>query len=204
MRIIALVPVKDLARAKSRLTPPFTADERAAFVLDTLTHVLGAIAASGVVARTLVVSPDETVRMRAEALGATPLFDTVGELNAALDLARVVAVTDGADAVLVVHADLPRLLPAEITAMVAALPIPPAVVLASDYTGTGTNALLVAPPHALPFQFGTGSFARHRADAAARSLPYAVYRAEGIAGDVDTPDDMLSGATSGPRSAARE
>ncbi len=192
MRIVALVPVKGLAQAKSRLTPPFTASERAAFMRDALTHVLGAITASGVVARTLVVSPDETVHAQAIALGATPLLDTAGDLNGALDLARVAALAGSADAVLVVHADLPRLLPAEIAAIVAALPPPPAVVFAPDHTGTGTNALLVAPPDALPFHFGTGSFAHHRAEANARALPYAIVRAPGVAGDVDTPDDMLS------------
>jgi len=203
MRIVALVPVKNLARAKSRLTPPYTLDERAAFVRDTLAHVLSAITASGVVARTLVVSPDATVWEQAVALGATSVPDTAGKLNRALDLARAVALGDGADAVLVVHADLPRLLPTEIAAMVAMLPVSPAAVLAPDHTGTGTNALLLAPPDALPFRFGTGSFARHRAEAAARALPYVTYHAVGIAGDVDTPDDMVV-AVSGQHPAVGE
>ena len=204
MRIVALVPVKDLAHAKSRLTPPYTRDERAAFVRDTLAHVLWAITASGVVARTLVVSPDATVWEQAVALGATPVPDTAGELNRALDLARAAALADGADAVLVVHADLPRLLPTEIAAMVAILPtLLPAAVLAPDHTGTGTNALLLAPPDALPFRFGTGSFAQHRAEAEARALPYVTYYAVGIAGDVDTPDDMVV-AVSGRRPAIGE
>jgi len=203
MRIVALVPVKDLAHAKSRLTPPYTLDERAAFVRDTLAHVLWAITASGVVARTLVVSPDATVWEQAVALGATAVPDTAGELNRALDLARAAALADGADAVLVVHADLPRLLPTEIAAMVAMLPVSPAAVLAPDHTGTGTNALLLAPPDALPFRFGAGSLAHHRAEAAARSLPYATYHAVGIAGDVDSPDDMVV-AISGRQPAASE
>jgi len=196
MRIVALVPVKNLADAKSRLTPPFTVGERAAFMRDALVHVLQAITASGAVAQTFVVSPDEAIHAQASALGARPLLDTAGDLNGALDLARVAALADGADAVLVVHADLPHLLATEIAAIVAALPPPPSVVFAPDHTGTGTNALLVAPPDALPFRFGAGSFAHHRAEADARALPYAIVRAPGVAGDVDTPDDMLSVAAS--------
>lgn len=203
MRIVALVPVKDLAHAKSRLTPPYTPDERAVFMRDTLAHVLWAITASGVVARTFVVSPDVAVWEQAVALGATSVPDTAGELNRALDLARAAALADGADAVLVVHADLPRLLPTEIAAMVAMLPIAPAAVLAPDYTGTGTNALLLAPPDALPFRFGAGSLAHHCAEAVARALPYVTYHAVGIAGDVDTPDDMVV-AISGRQPAVSE
>ncbi|MCA1666730.1 MAG: 2-phospho-L-lactate guanylyltransferase, partial [Thermomicrobia bacterium] len=69
-------------------------------------------------------------------------------------------------------------------------PPSPSAVLAPDYTGSGTNALLLAPPDALPFRFGPNSFARHVAAAEQRSVPYAIARAPGIAGDVDTPDDV--------------
>ena len=72
----------------------------------------------------------------------------------------------------------------------ALLPPPPAAVLAPDHTGSGTNALLLAPPDALPFLFGPDSFARHSQPREARHLPYAIAHAPGIAGDVDTPDDV--------------
>ena len=191
MKIIALVPVKALAHAKSRLSPPFTPEERADFMLRSLEHVLWAITASGVVAETLVVSPDARVLALAADMGATPLPDDSDGLNAALDVARAAAIRRGADAILAVHADLPRLLPDEIAALVDVLPAPPAVAVARDHTGTGTNALLLAPPDVLPFAFGPASFARHRAEAARRGLLSIPFFATGIAGDVDTPEDML-------------
>jgi 2-phospho-L-lactate guanylyltransferase len=190
VRIHALIPVKGLASAKSRLTPPFSNDERAALTLAMLRHVVTAAQSSGVLARITVISPDTAVLDVAEGIGVVALRQRTVGLNPALDEARADAILHGAEAVLALHADLPRLDPADIVAMVARLPVPPAVVLAPDYTGSGTNALLIAPPDAFPFLFGPDSFARHLAAVQRLNLSYAVASAPGIAGDVDTPDDV--------------
>lgn len=190
MRLHALIPVKDLPQAKSRLTPPFTDAERASLTLDMLHHVVTAAQESGALARITVVSPDPVVLEYAQAWGVAALRQRTMGLNPALDEARADAIGHGAESILVLHADLPQLRPAEIVAIIGLLPSPPAAVLAPDYTGSGTNALLIAPPDALPFQFGIDSFALHIAAAEARGLPYAIARAPGIAGDVDTPDDV--------------
>lgn len=190
MRIHALIPVKGLASAKSRLTPPFSGDERAALTLTMLRNVIAAAQDSGTLARITVVSPDTAVLDCAETLGVVALRQRTIGLNPALDEARADAHLHGAEAVLVLHADLPRLNPADIALMIALLPPPPATVLAPDYTGTGTNALLIAPADALPFLFGPDSFARHLAAIEQRNLSYAIASAPGIAGDVDTPDDV--------------
>lgn len=190
MRIHALIPVKDLAHAKSRLMPPLSGEQRSALTLNMLTHVIAAARESGILDRITVISPDATVLDRAGKQGACPLLQRTRGLNPALDEARADAIARDADAILVLHADLPGITGSEIAAMVALLPAPPAVVLAPDHTGTGTNALLLAPPDAIPFQFGPGSFALHRAAIASRGLPYAIARAPGIADDVDTPDDV--------------
>ncbi len=190
MRIHALIPVKGLANGKSRLTPPYTADERAGLVRDMLAHVIAAAQASGRLARITVISPDAEVLDAAEARGAAGLMQRSVGLNFALDEGRADAVMRDADAILVLHADLPRLTGAEIAALCDLLPAPPAAVLAPDHTGTGTNALLLAPPDALPCHCGAGSFALHVAAAEARCLPFAIAHAPGIAGDIDTPDDV--------------
>lgn len=190
MRIHALIPVKELANAKSRLTPPFSDEERGALALVMLRHVVAAVQESGDFARITVVSPDTAVLDVAEALGVSALRQRTTGLNPALDEARADARMHDAEAVLVLHADLPRLKAAEITAMVRLLPVSPAAVIAPDHTGSGTNALLIAPPDALSFHFGPGSFRRHIAAAEQRSLPYQIAHAPGIAGDVDTPDDV--------------
>lgn len=190
MQIHALIPVKGLAAGKSRLTPPYTAEARAALIRAMLARVVAAARESGRLARVTVISPDREMLAFAASCGAAVLVQRSAGLNPALDEGRADAVARGADAVLALHADLPRLTGAEIAALCARLPAPPAAVLAPDQSGTGTNALLLAPPDALPFHFGAGSFARHRAAAEARGLSYAIARTPGIAEDVDTPDDV--------------
>ncbi len=190
MQIHALIPVKELANAKTRLTPPFSGGERAALMLDMLGHVIAAAQASGELARITVISPDTAVLDFATARGVGALRQRSTGLNPALDEARMDAFTHGAEAVLALHADLPRLDPADIATVVRLLPLSPAAVLAPDHTGHGTNALLLAPPNALPFLFGPDSFARYIAAAERTHLSYAVARTPGIAGDVDTPDDV--------------
>ncbi len=193
----AIIPVRGFADGKSRLTPPYTLDARAALIAAMLRHVVGAARASGAVRRVVVVSPDAAVRVLAEECGAETLAQQTTGLNPALDEGRDDAMRHGADALLILHADLPHLRPDDLVALVAMMPETlPAAVLAPDRHETGTNALLLAPPDALPFLFGTDSFACHRAAAIARGVAFAVFRAPGIAADVDTPDDVLQGVNS--------
>jgi 2-phospho-L-lactate guanylyltransferase len=65
-------------------------------------------------------------------------------------------------------------------------------VIVPDRHGTGTNALLLAPPGALAPSFGEGSFARHvaLARAAGAALEVAEIRSLGL--DVDTPGDLAA------------
>ena len=66
----------------------------------------------------------------------------------------------------------------------------PLVVLVPDRHGTGTNALLVAPPNAIPFRFGEGSRAAHAEAARAAGASYLELDGP-LSFDVDTPDDLL-------------
>ncbi|HUS16356.1 MAG TPA: 2-phospho-L-lactate guanylyltransferase [Chloroflexia bacterium] len=194
--LFAAVPVKALEAAKSRLQPTLSVSERAELAADMLAGVLHALAGSGIVAATAVVSPDPTALAIAERTGATGLRQTDGGLNTALDQARTWAIAGGADTLLVLLGDLPLLRPADIQAMaeMAADPIrgEPVVVLAPDRHGHGTNALLLRPPGTLAFGFGEDSYDRHFWAAAAGGAEIMVYRSTGTAFDLDTAEDLAA------------
>lgn len=116
-------------------------------------------------------------------------------LNAALQQAAAAAYERGAEAVLVLPADLPLLTATAVAALIHALPEGPGVVLAPDRHRTGTNALLVRPPLAMPFLFGARSFVRHLWAARCRGLPYVMHDQAAISLDLDTPDDLALLAT---------
>jgi 2-phospho-L-lactate guanylyltransferase len=193
-RLFAVVPVKSLEAAKSRLRPTLSGRERAGLAARLLGGVLRALNDSDVAAAVAVVSPDPRVLRLAASVGAVGLRQHTGDLNAALDLARAWAVADGADTLLVLLGDLPLLQAADVRAMaeIAADPIrgAPVVVLAPDRHGLGTNALLQRPPGIVPFQFGHDSFPRHFRAAAANSAEIMIYRSPGTAFDLDTPGDL--------------
>ncbi|MGI8588040.1 MAG: 2-phospho-L-lactate guanylyltransferase [Chloroflexia bacterium] len=189
--IFAVVPVKTLREAKSRLGPVLSEADRAALAEKMMRGVLLALAESGAVTASAVVSPDPRALEIAWSAGAVPLREEASGLNAALEQARRWALAGGATALLVLLADLPLLRGAEIAALTALAEGPcPCVVLAPDRHGRGTNALLLRPPAAIPFSFGPDSYARHCAAALATGITPAVYRSPGTAFDLDTPSDL--------------
>lgn len=191
MRTIALVPIKALTAAKSRLAAALDPAARAALTLRALGNVLAALDTPGIAAR-VVVTPDEAVLRAAGAAGAIGLRQDGEGLNEGLAQGRAWAVAAGAEALLIVLGDLPLLARADVGAILDLADRPGVAVFAPDRHGTGTNALLLRPPDALPFAFGVGSLARHRAAAATRGLLPRWYDAPGTALDLDTPADLAA------------
>ncbi len=184
-----LVPVKPFAESKSRLAPPLDAAARAALSHDLLRRLLMCARDADLFAGILVVSRDPVVRDCAAAWGAQPLVEEAADLNAALEQARRAAIAQGAQAVMVLPADLPLVTSDALQALAAAAPAGPSIVIAPSSTG-GTNALLLHPANALPFAYGGESCARHCALAEAIGLDIVVQHAPALAFDVDLPDDL--------------
>jgi len=197
VKVVALVPVKAFAAAKTRLSPLVAAERRADLAARLLDSVLDAILSSDAVDLCAVVSPDPAVLATAAALGAVPLRQTSVGLNPGLEEGRAWAVRQRAGALLVVLGDLPLLTAAEVAGLVAQAGPAPGVVLAPDRHGTGSNALLLTPPGAIPFRFGRDSAAAHMAAAAARGLPLRQYITSGTTFDVDTPADLQTWLATG-------
>lgn len=196
-RVVALVPVRGLEHAKTRLGIALDAEERAALAASLTRRTLRALddaRAAGDVNGTVVASPDPAALAEAVEIGAIPLTVSGRGLIADLHAARERAVVDGAAAVLVVPIDLARVSGPAIGAIVAAgrralIPGRPLVVLVPDRAGEGTNALLVAPPRGIDFAFGSGSRGRHAA--AARDAGAVLIELGGpLDLDVDTPEDL--------------
>jgi 2-phospho-L-lactate guanylyltransferase len=189
LAIWLVVPAKPWAEAKSRLAAAVAEAERVALSRRWLAHLLATAQAVDALAGVAVISRDPVVRTLAAAQGAWPLDESGHDLNAALEQARAAIVAAGAEAVLVLPADLPLLTAADLTALCELAQAGDGVVIAPSHDG-GTNALLLRPPFALPYAFGEDSFARHCALAAATRLPCRVYRSPTLAWDVDAPADL--------------
>ena len=84
-------------------------------------------------------------------------------MNAAVEIGLAEAARSGAEAALVLTADLPLASAGEIEAALAAAGPPGSVLLVPSRDGTGTNAMLLRPPTAMRPALGPDSRARHLA-----------------------------------------
>lgn len=189
-RTTVVVPVRALAGAKSRLGSVLDAEERAALVLRLLDRTLTAAAVARSVGDVIVTSPDPAVLRRAQRRGVRGIAQRSSGLNAALDEAARAIRPPGR--LLVLPGDLPGVTAHAIDELGAAADRAgaPVAVLAPDRHGRGTNALLLDPPGAIPFAFGTDSRAAHRAMAEAAGVAYVEVTGP-LSLDIDTPDDLL-------------
>jgi len=184
----ALIPVKSLSEAKSRLADHLTLRQRRNLVLDMLHHVLRVLRESNLRQDVAVVRPDLQVLEQAKAWGAQALVEQQHGHNPALQASRR-ALAPGASALLTISADLPLLQPGDIRSMIEQS-MDYQVVLAPSRDGTGTNALLVRPPLALPYLFGPNSLHSYHQAAEQWQLSSTIVNSIGLALDIDTIDDL--------------
>ncbi|MCX0271954.1 2-phospho-L-lactate guanylyltransferase [Nocardia zapadnayensis] len=189
----AVIAVKTLDSAKSRLAGVLPPAQRSRLVLAMLTDTVRAAAAAPEIASITVVTPDPVVSRATRALGATvhpeprSAATDPDPLNTALSTAAAaLRARHGDVTVLALQADLPALRTPELSAVLATARGIRAFV--ADHAGTGTAALLAPAGTALRPRFGRDSARHHRDDGAVRlhgDWP-------GLRHDVDTADDLAA------------
>ncbi len=188
----AVIPVKRLAAAKSRLRGALGADRHESLALALARDTVAAVRACPEVAEVLVVTDDPRVAEAVSTLGARVVPDAPGAgLNAAVAYGAALARPDRWSAALA--ADLPALRPADLSAALRAAAARPVRRFLADAPGIGT-VLLTAPPGVpLDPRFGGASAAAHAASGAlALTGDWPSLRR-----DVDTADDLRAAAALG-------
>lgn len=186
MRTAAVLPIKSFSRAKSRLGGAF---DRSELVAAMTGDVLTALAATPALDAVIVV----TAEALADDAGAVvvPDPDEAGQ-SAAAQRGIEAALDRGAERVLLVPGDCPAIDPGELGRLLDEGGEPPQVTVVPDRHGSGTNALLLAPPGAVAPSFGAGSMARHAAHARAAGATVKVRELPSLGLDVDTADDLAA------------
>lgn len=182
-----IVAVKNLAAAKTRLSPLF-GDDRQHLVLAMLLDTLTAALAVPSVRSLTVVTPDHTAAAAVRELGAEVLLDPTepghpDPLNNAI-LAACAVVAPHTANIAVLQGDLPALRTLELSEALNAARVHGRSFV-TDRQQAGTAALFGFGVHPGP-RFGAGSASRHR-DSGAVELhgdwP-------GLRCDIDTPEDL--------------
>ncbi len=192
MNATAVIPVKRFGAAKRRLATGIEEARRRELVEAMLGDVLEAVFAARTITATIVISDEHRAAELAEAAGAEVLPE--GEQGghsaaAALGIARASEL--GARCVALLPGDCPLLDPRELDHLLTGVP-ERYVSVVPDRHGSGTNALVLAPPSAIAPAFGEGSCARHVAAARRAGVPYGVEELASLGLDLDTPADIVA------------
>jgi len=190
----AILPLKDLVAAKSRLGGVLRAAERRALMQAMVEDVLAVLAGHAMVESITVVSDDPGAAHLCNAFGAGYLDErSLGctGLNPVLEATvdTLLASKDGP--LMILHGDLPLLAAIDISTVITAQATTGGVVIGCDRAGTGTNLLAFAAGSRPRLYFGVDSCVRHQQAAAAVAAPVEIVRSPGIGLDVDEPQDIL-------------
>ena len=188
----AIVPVKELGVAKSRL--PYTPIERAELALAMATDVVDALQNTHSIARVLVVTDDPTATDAFSGRCIVVPDEPRAGLSAALAHgARIAAERWPSDGVVAVAADIPALTAPALDAFFEALAAAPAAdrptdrFVVADAAGVGTALLGARAQVPLAPAYEGGSLAAHLTGGAYDATPLA---AASLRRDVDTTDDL--------------
>lgn len=186
-RVDALIPLKRLDLAKSRLRERLAAPERARLMRALLDHTLREVRRSPSVGRVFLVSSDADSAAIAAEHGIVHFDDRGLPWNDALAAATAEVVSS--ETVLILSADLPLVSAADVEALISE--VPEAGVAIARARDAGTNGVAIRPAGAVATCFGIkGSAAGHAALAEAAGLLAVMVDRPGLAIDLDSPEDV--------------
>lgn len=189
----ALLPLKDLVAAKTRLAGLLRPTERRALAQAMVEDVLTVLQQHPAISRITIVSDDPGAAMLAQRYGAQCWSeDSLGcsGLNPLMQCASERLLQDLDEPLIVLHGDLPLLCVDDIDAVIQTQLERQGLVIGCDRLGIGTN-LLAFDAAAIPvFAFGQNSCAAHLEWAAGASISGSLVKRSGIGVDVDEPHDL--------------
>ena len=180
--IAAVVPFKGGADAKSRLSSAMSVRERQRLSFQLLHHVLSVLSRAEEIDRVAVVG-------RIPIPNTAFVADPGGGLNPAVARGIRWSIGLGADAIVVLPADLPFITRSDIAALINLMPSGSGGVVAPSKDG-GTGALLLRPPMLVDPCFGPHSGQRHMTAIRDAGGTISVLQRSGLAIDIDVPADL--------------
>ncbi|MGR3760078.1 2-phospho-L-lactate guanylyltransferase [Roseobacteraceae bacterium NS-SX3] len=206
---LAVIPMKDPSRAKTRLATTLAPQEREALARGlfraTITRLKKAAAMLPEGAADLaVVSNSPVIARIAKQAGLICIGDNdPGTLSLAVEAAADWAAANGYEALCVLPGDLADPSPEDL-AQLLAYPLDGTRAVLCPATDLGTNALLVPLPCPFAFAYGQKSLIAHRRAAEAAGLCPVVLPLDSLRVDIDTAEDLSCLLAQDPQALVRE
>jgi len=193
----AVIPLKNFNNAKQRLSGLLLPSERVNLFKAMVEDLLTVLAQHPDLHGTILVSDDFTVKNLAQQHGLELVTETelgVNGLNEVVQATVNKLALRGIDDVMVIHGDLPLLTEQEISILIKShqQAKSPAITIAQDTAGQGSNCVLCTPASQMHFQYGVNSLLKHKAHAIKISASLQIINLAGAQCDIDTPADLIT------------
>jgi len=186
-----LLPIKDLTNAKKRLMGVLTPEERFGLAEAMLKDTIRAVQGGKRAEKVFVVTNYKPAMRLAQEAGWEMLYEEeqISESHS-VDAASKICEKRGITALLRLPLDVPLIHSNDIDELFSLDCVAPALIIVPSRDGTGTNAILRTPPTLFPSHFGSGSFAKHLAEAESAHARVTIRHNARLEMDVDDKADL--------------
>ena len=188
----AVLPLKSVKTANSRLSPVLSAVEREELSLLMVKDVVSVLESSDNLGGLLVITNCPIVAAHYAKREVTVLSEgNHPHLNSAIKKAVQFLHQLGVEKFFTVPGDVPLLNLSELDCLIQRVQMSNGIALVPSHDGQGTNSIASSIPIRISPQFGFGSFSIHRQSAKDQDVSVDVFSLPGLGFDIDEPQDLI-------------
>lgn len=192
MKIAAVIPMKCLHSAKSRLSNILTAKQRKNLAMYLLDATIKELKKSDFISEIVIVSSDEAVKHYSCLNNLKFIKDWDEGVNKAVMLADKYCIDNGINANIVIPPDLPFVSAKEIDKIcISSNKYHKCIIICPSKRFDGTNILFRKPPNVIKTHYDNNSYMNHLKEASKIKIPIESLDIVKLMFDLDTEDDLL-------------
>lgn len=192
MKIAAVIPMKSLHSAKSRLSNILTAQQRKNLAMYLLDATIKEIKKSCIISEIIIVSNDKTVKNYSCLNNLKFIKDSEEGVNKAVILADNYCIDNGINANIVIPHDLPFISAKEIDEICTmSNKYHKCIIICPSKRFDGTNILFRKPPDVIKTHYDDNSYMNHLKEAYKFKIPIESLDIVKLRFDLDTKEDLL-------------
>jgi len=192
MKIAAVIPMKSLHSAKSRLSNILTAQQRKNLAMYLLDATIKEIKKSCIISEIIIVSNDKAVKNYSCLNNLIFIKDSEEGVNKAVILADNYCINNGINANIVIPHDLPFISAKEIDKICTmSNKYHKCIIICPSKRFDGTNILFRKPPDVIKTHYDDNSYMNHLKEAYKFKIPIESLDIVKLRFDLDTKEDLL-------------
>jgi 2-phospho-L-lactate/phosphoenolpyruvate guanylyltransferase len=192
MKIAAVIPMKSLHSAKSRLSNILTAQQRKNLAMYLLDATIKELKKSNFITEIIIVSNDKALKQYTCINNLKYIKDSDEGVNQAVILADKYCIDNGIDANIVIPQDLPFISAKEIDEICTiSNKYHKCIIICPSKRFDGTNVLFRKPPDVIKTHYDNNSYLNHLKEAYKFKIPIESLDILKLRFDLDTKEDLL-------------